>query len=634
VAVLAGLLNLTSALLPAERDRLRLLDDLVPGAVSQGATVAVAATGIGLLLLAGGLRRRHRTAWLAAVALLAGSAALNVVMSLDVEQALVEAFLAGLLAGQVGRFPARAARGERPPLLGPALTVLTATVAYGMLGLVVNDHDVRADRGLGGMLAEAGRMALGLGTGVPLGGRFGRLFPSSVAAVFYVGALVVVARLLAPALTRRAADPGLAAAVVASDDSLAYFALRDDRATVRAGDALVAYGTVRSVALAAGDPLGPPEQWPAAIGAFLDEMVAQGRAVAVLGCGAPAAAAWRAAGLTTIYLGDEAVLDLDRFTLEGRAVRIARQSWNRARRAGFTSLVCRSRDLDHAQAAALGELSRRWRGEAVERGFSMTLGRLLDRRDPDTLVVAAADAAGLLWGFLHFVPWGAEGASLDVMRRDRHAPSWLNDFLVVEAARRLPELGVRRVSLNFSFLRAVLAAGRPRRCPGGCGRPGGCCDACPARSRSSRCTASTASSRPPGSPATSPSRCPRNFHGSRWPPCGPRGCSARLGSSTRGRPGWDRTGAVEPPPARGRRPPRRTPGRLRPVLTLSRVRRYRPGPDRLRQNSRRAARRGRGDPAGHRLPVRRARHPRPGRGGHGDTASAAAGRPLAGLCGP
>jgi lysyl-tRNA synthetase class 2 len=459
VAVLAGLLNLASALLPAERDRLRLLDDLVPGAVSQGATVAVAAAGIGLLLLAGGLRRRHRTAWLAAVALLAGSAALNVLMSLGVEQALVEAVLAGLLAGQVGRFPARPARGERRPLLGPALTVPGVTVAYGMLGLAVNDRDVPADLGLGGMVAEAGRMALGLGTGVPLAGRFGRLFPSSVAAVFYVGVLVVAARALAPALTRRAADAGLAAAVAASDDSLAYFALRDDRATVRAGDALVAYGTVGPVALAAGDPLGPPEQWPAAISAFLGEAVAQGRAVAVLGCGAAAAAAWRDAGLTTLYLGDEAVLDLSRFTLEGRAVRTARQSWNRARRAGFTSLVCRSGDLDPDQAAALGELSRRWRGEAVERGFSMTLGRLLDRRDPDTLVVAAADANGRLWGFLHFVPWGADGASLDVMRRDQAAPSWLNDFLVVEAARRLPKLGVRRLSLNFSFLRAVLAAG-------------------------------------------------------------------------------------------------------------------------------------------------------------------------------
>jgi lysyl-tRNA synthetase class 2 len=467
LAVLAGTLNLVSALLPVERDRMRLLDALIPGAVSRGATVVVAASGVGLLLLAGGLRRRHRMAWLAAVVLLGGSAVLNVVKGLDVEEALVESFLAGLLAAQAGSFPARPGRGERQAVLGPALTVVVATLAYGMLGLVANDHDVHADLGLVGMVTQVGRMALGLGAGVPLVGRFGRLFPGSLAAVFWLGVLVVAARALTPVLVGRAVDVGLAAAVAGSDDSLAYFALRDDRATVRGGDALVAYGTVGSVALAAGDPLGPPAQWPAAIAAFRDEAVAQGRTAAVLGCGAAAAAAWRDAGLTTVYLGDEAILDLDRFTLEGRGIRIARQSWNRARRAGYSSLARRSKELDPDEVAALSELSGKWRGEAAERGFSMALGRLFDHRDPDTLVVAARDAEGRLRGFLHFVPWGPDGASLDVMRRDRLAPSWLNDFLVVEAACRLPELGVRRLSLNFSFLRTLLAAGAE---PGVAGR--------------------------------------------------------------------------------------------------------------------------------------------------------------------
>jgi lysyl-tRNA synthetase, class II len=462
LAVLAGLINLGSALLPAERDRLRLLAHLVPGVVSRGATVAVAAAGVGLLLLAGGLRRRHRAAWLATIGLLVGSAVLHVVKGLDVEEALVEAFLAGLLSGRARDFPGRAVRSGHPGLLGPALTVVGVTLAYGTLGLVANDRDVRGDLGLAGMVA---RMALGLGSGTPLAGRFGRLFPASVAAVFWVGALAVAVRALAPALVRRPADPGLAAAAAASDDSLAYFALRDDRATVRAGDALVAYGTVGSVALAAGDPLGPPAQWPVAIAAFLDQAAAQGRIAAVLGCGEAAARAWRAAGLSTIYLGDEAVLDLDRFSLEGRAVRIARQSWHRGRRAGYTTRACRSGELDQAQVEALTELSRRWRGEAAERGFSMALGRLFDPRDPDTLVVAASDGGGRLRGFLHLVPWDGDGASLDLMRRDRDAPSWLNDFLVVEAARSLPGLGIRRLSLNFAFLRAVLAAGADAAAP-------------------------------------------------------------------------------------------------------------------------------------------------------------------------
>jgi lysyl-tRNA synthetase class 2 len=235
--------------------------------------------------------------------------------------------------------------------------------------------------------------------------------------------------------------------------------LRDDRLTVRAAHALVSYRPVGTLALAAGDPLGPRQEWPQAAWAFLAEATAQGRTPAVLGCGAGAARVWWAAGLTTLYLGDEAVLDLQRFSLQGRAVRIARQSWNRARRAGFTALACRPDDLDPSTVAALRELSRRWRGAAAERGFSMALGRLFDPRDAGALLVIARDAAGRPVGFLHFVPWGRDGASLDVMRRERDSPGYLSDFLVVEAARRLPGLGVRRLSLNFSFLRAVLAAG-------------------------------------------------------------------------------------------------------------------------------------------------------------------------------
>ena len=459
VAALAGLLNLVSALLPAEAGRLRVLDRIVPGAVSAGATVATAAAGIGLLLLAGGLRRRQRVAWLATVGLLAGSAVLNVTKGLDVEEALVEAFLAGLLVSQAGRFTARQGPLERRAALRPAVVVVLAATVYSALGLLTNADDVAVPLTLGRIARETGRMAVGLGSGIGLHGRFGRVFPASVAAVFYLGALLVVARVLAPALVRPVRDPGLAEAVAASGDSLAYFALRDDRLSVRGGNALVSWAPVGVVALATGDPLGPPAEWPAAVAAFLAEAAAQGRVPAVLGCGAGAAQAWQAAGLTTIYLGDEAVLDLDRFTLEGRAVRIARQSWRRAQRAGLTATVCRVGELRPGELAALRAVSAHWRGGSPERGWSMALGRLLDSRDAGGILVVGRDATGGPLGLLQLVPWGRDGASLDAMRRDRDAPAILNDFLVVEATQRLPALGVRRLSLNFSFLRAILVAG-------------------------------------------------------------------------------------------------------------------------------------------------------------------------------
>jgi lysyl-tRNA synthetase class 2 len=60
---------------------------------------------------------------------------------------------------------------------------------------------------------------------------------------------------------------------------------------------------------------------------------------------------------------------------------------------------------------------------------------------------------------LHFVPWGTDGLSLDLMRRDRAAQPGLNDFLIVESIKAAPALGIKRISLNFAMFRAALERG-------------------------------------------------------------------------------------------------------------------------------------------------------------------------------
>ena len=52
-----------------------------------------------------------------------------------------------------------------------------------------------------------------------------------------------------------------------------------------------------------------------------------------------------------------------------------------------------------------------------------------------------------------------DGLSLDLMRRDKTAQGGLNDFLIVEAIKAAPGLGVKRVSLNFAMFRAALERG-------------------------------------------------------------------------------------------------------------------------------------------------------------------------------
>ena len=70
-----------------------------------------------------------------------------------------------------------------------------------------------------------------------------------------------------------------------------------------------------------------------------------------------------------------------------------------------------------------------------------------------------AATRGELRGLLHFVPWGADGLSLDLMRRDRDSENGIVEQMVAGLMAETAALGVRRVSLNFAVFRSVFARG-------------------------------------------------------------------------------------------------------------------------------------------------------------------------------
>jgi lysyl-tRNA synthetase class 2 len=244
-------------------------------------------------------------------------------------------------------------------------------------------------------------------------------------------------------------------------DSLSYFALRRDKSVVWSptGKAAITYRVVSGVALASGDPVGDPEAWPGAIAAYQALVDEYAWIPAVIGCSQMGATVLRReAGLSALELGDEAIVVVDDFSLEGRAMRSVRQACTRVERAGYEVTVRRDRDVPPAEMAALVSASNRWRGNDVERGYSMALSRLGDPADGEC-VVATARRDGELAGILHFVPWGRDGLSLDLMRRDRSADNGLNELMIVSVIRHAPELCVRRLSLNFAVFRDALERG-------------------------------------------------------------------------------------------------------------------------------------------------------------------------------
>jgi lysyl-tRNA synthetase class 2 len=244
-------------------------------------------------------------------------------------------------------------------------------------------------------------------------------------------------------------------------DSLSYFALRRDRSVVfsPSGKAAVSYRVVGGVSLAGGDPVGNPEAWRGAIRVWLDEARRFGWVPAVLGAGERAAAAYAREGLDALELGDEAIVEVAEFTLDGRAMRGVRQAVARTQRAGYRVRCDRMSALSDEEIGAARTASDAWRDGPVERGYSMALGRFGDEADGDCMLVRAVDGAGALQGLMHLVPWARDGLSLDLMRRARDTENGTVEAMVSGLLAECDRLGIKRVSLNFAVFRSVFARG-------------------------------------------------------------------------------------------------------------------------------------------------------------------------------
>ncbi|WLQ43489.1 phosphatidylglycerol lysyltransferase domain-containing protein [Streptomyces laculatispora] len=253
-------------------------------------------------------------------------------------------------------------------------------------------------------------------------------------------------------------------------DSLGYFALRREKSVIWSptGKAAVTYRVVGGVSLASGDPIGDPEAWPGAIGPWLAEAREHGWTPAAMGVSEEGGNVYARHGLDALELGDEAIVETAEFTLEGRAMRTVRQAYNRVKRAGYDVTVRRHEEIPEAEMAELVRRADDWRDGATERGFSMALGRLGDPADGRCVMLecrdintapADGDGPGELRAVLSFVPWGPNGLSLDLMRRDRNAENGLMEFMVIELLQRAEKIGITQVSLNFAMFRSVFERG-------------------------------------------------------------------------------------------------------------------------------------------------------------------------------
>jgi lysyl-tRNA synthetase, class II len=471
-AALVGLINVASALTPNIRWRGRLLLEIEPVEAVRLFHAFALPAGAALLLVSPYLLKRRRRAWQTAIWLMVALGLLDLLKGLDVEETVLTWATAAMLCASATEFRvehnALTLRSSvwRVPLLGAFGLSLAAFAAW-----VSEGHPTFSAvmRETGDLLAwQAGPLrfehhAIGhhAFAWVPLGVH-----------LVEIGTLLAMAYVVFRPLAAPASLPGpgarrAAAALVRAHgwDTLSFFKLRSDEHYFFSADrsAFVGYRVENGVLLLSGDPVGPDDALEALLADLKAFAHTRGLKLAALGASERLLPLWERLGLRTMYLGDEAIIEVGEFSLEGRAIRKVRQSVSRLRKAGFVAELHRVSELGPEVAAEVEDVLERGREGAPERGFSMAMDSVHGDHDQDTLVVLARDEHRAVRGVLHFVPcYGRSAMSLSFMRRDPSTPNGLTEFMVVSAVELLRERGVDEMSLNFAaFARWIHSPERP-----------------------------------------------------------------------------------------------------------------------------------------------------------------------------
>jgi lysylphosphatidylglycerol synthetase-like protein (DUF2156 family) len=464
-----GIIDVAVAVSPPLRQRLEDALSILPIGVLEGAAAITAIAGVAMIMVARGVRRGQHRAWLIAVVTLLVTIATHLLRGGTPIGSLLAVGVLALLV--LGRDNFTAATDHTslehawPRLLLVALLAVVATT----IGVELSNLHHHSLPAWPTVMAAGAERLIGV-TSIALPDKITDFVDPTMLAVGL--SLLVIALYLAtrPVVDRRLAAQGATdererAEQRARDivlrhgrGTLDYFALRDDKQFFFHRDSLVAYAVYGGVALLSPDPIGPEGDRTEVFSAFRSFAESRGWTIGVMAAGEEWLATYAAAGLHSIYLGDEAIVDCPSFSLAGGQMKGLRQACTRLARHGYHVEFHDPARIDPAEVTEVVDLIAKLRRGEDERGFSMMLGRLFDPRDEGLLLTIVRAPDGSPAAVCQFVPSPAVGGySLDLMRRDPgEHPNGLIDYALCSTIAHLAEEGHRGLSLNFAAFRSVL----------------------------------------------------------------------------------------------------------------------------------------------------------------------------------
>jgi phosphatidylglycerol lysyltransferase len=452
-----------SAVTPNLHERNHWLKQFLPFDIRASGHIFAALTGFVLLTLAANLLRRKRLAWLLTITLLIISILSHLIKGLDFEESLLSGVLLMQLLLMRDVFTAK----SDPPSIAQGVRVLIAallfTLAYGTIGFYLLDGKFSENFNWGEAIAQTFAMFFTEdNAGLQPKSRFGEFFADSIYIIAASTIAYALFMLLRPVFQRNSAT--LKERQQARDiveqygrSSLAAFTLLSDKSYFfsPSGRSVIAYVPRGRGAIALGDPIGPVEDREEVLVSFQQFCQRNDWYPAFYQILPDDIDLYKSRGFQVLKIGEEAIVDLKAFTLQGKAGKNLRTAVNRMTKLGYEVKFYQPPIADNL-LRQIKTVSDEWLQlvQGSEKKFSLGWFDEAYLRECEIVTVQSSD--GDIIAFANILSeYQLNEVTNDMMRHRKSIENGTMDFLFISMFQHYKERGYDGFNIGLSALAGV-----------------------------------------------------------------------------------------------------------------------------------------------------------------------------------
>jgi len=455
-----GLINIISVLTPALPERLRLLKNYLLVDFVSFSNSFVFITGLFLLVTAAFMLRGLRTAWWFALGLSIISVFGHITKGIDYEEATMALVIIGSLIATRKQYYVKTNPRLGTVGIQTALLSIGAVMLYGIVGFYFLDKrhfhiDFNIYQSVWYTLQNF--FLIGSSELIPRDA-FARDFIYLIKISGFASMSFLVYSLVRPYVfkitpTEEEKERARTLTRLYGNSALDFFKTYSDKFIFAPEgiNAYISYRVSRNFAVVLEDPVSESrDEMKKCIIAFDNYCYENGLKEIYYRVPKESLPVYAELSKKSLFLGQEGVVDLDTFTLEGGEKKSIRNALNKIREQGYTTHV-NTPPLRDGLIQKLKAVSNEWLNMTGREEIIFSQGMFVEKEIKEQTVISIENKEEKIIAFLNIIPdYVKNEGTYDLLRKTVDAPNGIMDHILVEMFKYFKSIGVRYVNLGFA----------------------------------------------------------------------------------------------------------------------------------------------------------------------------------------